>query len=242
MGTDTPSLWCIRDREKSGRREYVDTQNESKRSIKKPLHAAERKEELLMKARYSVLILTCLVLTSCASAAPTQVLTPTPTEGVTTSGIETGGSTIGVEGEPATFTWTQKHEFDWISTGTATTCDGKHWNLELTAELSIPEPKGDYFVSGSLDFEVDEKGSIGDLLVPVEGELVVANGTAALEDEIKFSLKFIDDGKAVEITLASNNTGTIDYGGGEIEEFGVIYPNGPVITATLMPYDGCSSP
>lgn len=195
-----------------------------------------------MKAKYSLLILTCLVLTSCASATPTKVLTPTPTEGSAASGIETGGSDTGVDGEAATFTWTRQHEFGWISNGTATTCDGRHWHLELTAELSIPEPKGDYFVSGSLDFEVDEKGSIGDLLVPVEGELVVANGTAALKDEIEFGLKFTADGKAVEITLASGSTGTIDYGGGEIEEFGVIYPNGPVITATLMPYDGCGSP
>lgn len=140
-------------------------------------------------------------------------------------------------GEPAALKWSLIHPETWVSNGEAWTCDGRSWHVDLTFELHLAQ--GDFKLSGGADFQVE--GLTGKVTIPMEGLLVVSNGTADLTDEVDFALTIDEEGESGSFTLASSGAGMIVYGDGEVEDFGVVRPGAPALQVPFHAPDNCGT-
>lgn len=90
-----------------------------------------------------------------------------------------------------------------IVTGSAMTCDGNNWTIEITVDANVEGAV--YKGIGSTSFTV-QNGVSGEVIIPT-------NGTAAsfsFQDPITFGMTISEDGGTVEIGIGSTGSGTLD--------------------------------
>ena len=90
-----------------------------------------------------------------------------------------------------------------IVTGSAVTCDGNNWTIEITVDANVEGAV--YKGSGSTNFTV-QNGASGEVIIPT-------NGTAAsfsFQDPITFGMTISEDGSTVEIGIGSTGSGTLN--------------------------------